>query len=202
MKVRYTGSWYNEALEQEAATALLADGCVLISQHADSMGAPSACEIAGVPNISYNGSTYEACPDTFIVSSAINWAPYFKYIIESCIKGEDIATDWCGGIAEGSVVLTGVNLDAAAEGTVEAIQAAIAQFKAGTLKVFDVTKDNFITLNGEKLTSYMADVDPDEAYTPDTEAIANGCFNESSERSAPYFDIIIDGIENKNVNFG
>lgn len=201
MKVQYTGSWYDESKEQEAANALLAKGCVLISQHADSMGAPSACEVAGVPNVSYNGSTYAACPETFIVSSAINWAPYFQYIIESYINGTAIATDWCGGIAEGSVVLTGINLDVAAEGTLEAVQDAIAKFKAGTLKVFDVTKDNYITVNGEKLTSYMADVDTDEAYAKDTEAIKDGYFNESGDRSAPYFDILIDGIENLNSKY-
>ncbi|MBO5051326.1 MAG: BMP family ABC transporter substrate-binding protein [Clostridia bacterium] len=199
MKVQYTGEWYDEALEQEAAQALLSKGCVLISQHADSMGAPGACEVAGVPNVSYNGSTYQACPETFIVSSAINWAPYFQYIIESYVNGEEIAADWCGGIKEGSVVLTEINLDVAAEGTVEAIKTAIEQFKAGTLHVFDVTKDNFITVNGAKLTSYLADVDDFSDYVKETEAIKDGYFAESSDRSAPYFDIIIDGIENLNT---
>ena len=199
MKVQYTGEWYDEALEQEAAQALLSKGCVLISQHADSMGAPGACEVAGVPNVSYNGSTYQACPETFIVSSAINWAPYFQYIIESYVNGEEIAVDWCGGIMEGSVVLTEINLDVAAEGTVEAIKTAIEQFKAGTLHVFDVTKDNFITVSGEKLTSYLADVDDFSDYVKETEAIKDGYFAESSDRSAPYFDIIIDGIENLNT---
>ena len=201
MKVQYTGSWYNEALEQEAANALLAAGCVLISQHADSMGAPSACEVKGVPNVSYNGSTYDACPETFIVSSAINWAPYYTYIIESVVNGTPIAADWCGGIKEGSVVLSGINLDVAAEGTVEAINNAIAGFKAGTLKVFDVSKDNFITLNGAKITTYMADVDDFGDYVAETEAIKDGYFNESGDRSAPYFNILIDGITNLNTKY-
>ncbi len=201
MKVQYTGYWYDEALEQEAANALLAAGCVLISQHADSMGAPSACEVKGVPNVSYNGSTYDACPETFIVSSAINWAPYYNYIITQVVKGEKIAADWCGGVKEGSVVLSGINLDVAAEGTVEAIEKAVAEFKAGTLKVFDVQKDNYILVGGKKLTSYKADVDTDAAYEKDTEVVLNGYFNESSFRSAPYFDILIDGIENLNTKY-
>ena len=201
MKVQYTGSWYDEALEQEAANALLAKNCVLISQHADSMGAPSACEVNGVPNVSYNGSTYDACPETFIVSSAINWAPYYNYIITQVVKGEKIAADWCGGIKEGSVVLSGINLDVAAEGTVEAIEKAIAGFKAGTLKVFDTSKDNFITVGGKKLDSYIADVDTDAAYAADTEVVLNGYFNESSFRSAPYFNVLIDGIENLNTKY-
>jgi len=199
MKVQYTGSWYDEALEQEAANALLASGCVLISQHADSMGAPSACEVAGVPNVSYNGSTYAACPETFIVSSAINWTPYFIYITESYINGTPIAADWCGGIKEGSVVLSGINLDVAAEGTVDAIKTAIDGFKAGTLNVFDTSK---FKVDGKTLDSYLADVDTDKDYTPDTEVINKaGYFDESSFRSAPYFDLIIDGITELNQKF-
>ena len=198
MKVQYTGSWYDEALEQEAANALLADGCVLISQHADSMGAPSACEVAGVPNVSYNGSTYDACPETFIVSSAINWTPYYVYIAEQVIKGEAIAADWCGGIKEGSVVLTGINQDVAAAGTVDAIKEAIEKFKAGTLNVFDTSK---FTVKGAALTTYLADVDTDAAFAPDTEVIKDGYFHESEYRSAPCFDLIIDGITELNQKF-
>lgn len=201
MKVRYTGSWYDQAKEQEAATALIEkDKCVLISQHADSLGAPTACELAGVPNVSYNGSTYSAGENTFIISSAINWAPYFQYIIEQNVKGEAIDTDWCGDIATNSVVLTGLNQDVAAEGTEKAITDAIDAFKAGTLKVFATDK---FTVEGKTLTEYLADVDGD--FKPDTNVIHDGYFDESNAkdfRSAPYFDIIIDGVTNMNVNYG
>ncbi len=201
MKVRYTGSWYDQAKEQEAATALIKeDKCVLISQHADSLGAPTACELEGVPNVSYNGSTYSAGENTFIVSSAINWAPYFQYIIETVVKGEKIDTDWCGNIAANSVVLTGINQDVAAEGTEKAIKDAIEGFKAGTLKVFATDK---FTVEGKKLDTYLADVDGD--FTGETNVIHDGYFDESNAkdfRSAPYFDIIIDGVTNLNTNFG
>ena len=201
MKVRYTGSWYDQAKEQEAATALIEkDKCVLISQHADSLGAPTACELAGVPNVSYNGSTYSAGETTFIVSSAINWAPYFQYIIETVVKGEAIAPDWCGTIATNSVVLSGVNQDVAAEGTIEKINEAIKALEAGTLHVFDTAS---FTVEGKTLTEYLADVDGD--YTGETNVIHDGYFDESNAvdfRSAPYFDIIIDGVTNLNTNFG
>ena len=201
MKVRYTGSWYDQGKEQEAATALINnDKCVLISQHADSLGAPTACEQAGVPNVSYNGSTYTAGENTFMVSSAINWAPYFKYIIEQYSKGEKIDTDWCGDITTNSVVLSGLNLDVIAEGTEAKLNEAIAAFKAGTLHVFDTSK---FTVDGKNLTEYLADVDGD--YTGETNVIHDGYFDESNAkdfRSAPYFDIIIDGITNLNTNYG
>ena len=191
MDVRFTNSWYDEAMEKEAAEALINGGCKLISQHADSMGAPTACEVAGIPNVSYNGSTLSACPNTFIVSSRIDWTPYFKYMINCVKNGEEIAADWCGGIKEGSVVLTEVNTAVAAEGTVEAIETAKKAFVDGTLHVFDTAT---FTVNGEAVTTYLADVDTDAAYTGDTEVIADGYFHESEYRSAPYFDLRIDGI--------
>ena len=150
MEVTFTGSWYDETAEKEGANTLIQDGCVLISQHADSMGAPTACETAGVPNVSYNGSTVAACPETFIVSSRINWAPYFTYIVNCVANGEAIATDWTGTIETGSVELTELGT-AAAEGTAEAIEAAKAELAAGTLHVFDITT---FTVEGKELSSY------------------------------------------------
>ncbi len=198
MEVQFTGSWYDEALEKEAATKLLSNNCVLISQHADSMGAPTACENAGVPNVSYNGSTQSACPNTFIVSSRIDWAPYFKYIINAVSDGEQIVYDWCEGFEAGSVKLTDVNEAVAAEGTQEALDEAKAKLISGEIKVFDV---NNFTVEGKQLDSYLADVDTDAEYQPDTEAISDGYFHESEYRSAPYFDLQIDGITLLNSMF-
>lgn len=197
MEVTFTGSWYDETAEKEGAQTLINNGCVLISQHADSMGAPTACETAGVPNVSYNGSTASVAPNTYIVSSRINWAPYYTYCLNAVANGEAIDADWTGTIATGSVLLTDLG-DAAAEGTQEAIDTAKAELEAGTRHVFDTA--NF-TVNGETLTSYMADVDTDADYTPDTEAIVDGYFAESTYRSAPYFDIQIDGITTLNTAY-
>ena len=191
MEVKFTGSWYDETLEKEAANKLISDGCVLISQHADSMGAPTACESAGVPNVSYNGSTVKACPNTFIVSSKINWAPYFEYAIKCVQEGKAIDTDWTGTVATGSVELTEVNEKAAAKGTQEAVDTAKADLESGKVKVFDTA--NF-TVKGETLKSYKADVDTDAEFKGDTEVIKDGVFEESEYRSAPYFDLDIDGI--------
>lgn len=192
MEVQFTGSWYDEAAEKEAANTLIANGCKLISQHADSMGAPTACENAGVPNVSYNGSTVSACPNTFIVSSRINWAPYYEYAIKAVMDGHEIDADWTGSLATNSVLLTDVNEKAAAPGTQKAIDEAKAKLEDGSLQVFDT--DTF-TVDGKKLDSYKADVDTDDKYTPDTEVIEDGAFKESKFRSAPYFDVKIDGIK-------
>ena len=192
MEVTFTGSWYDETAEKEGANKLIQNGCVLISQHADSMGAPTACETAGVPNVSYNGSTVSACPNTFLVSSRINWAPYFEYAMGCVADGTAIATDWCGTLETGSVELTELGT-AVAEGTKEAIEAAKADLIAGNIHVFDIST---FTVEGAALESYEADVDTDADYTPDHDVVVDGYFNESGEgfRSAPYFNVQIDGI--------
>jgi basic membrane protein A len=199
MDVTFTGSWYDETLEKEAATNLIKEGCVLISQHADSMGAPSACEAAGVPNVSYNGSTESSCPNTFIVSSRINWEPYYEYAIKSVMDGTPIDTDWVGTLSTGSVELSDLGKTAPAEGTADEIEKVKKELEDGTRHVFDTST---FTVEGKTLDSYKADVDTDANYEKDTEAISDGYFHESEYRSAPYFDVQIDGINLLDTNFG
>ena len=196
MDVTFTGSWYDETLEKEGAEKLIQGGCKLISQHADSLGAPTACENAGVPNVSYNGSTEKACPNTYIISSRINWAPYYEMCIKAVMDG---TADWVGTLATNSVVLTDLNTNVAAAGTAEAIAAATEKLEKGEIHVFDCA--NF-TVKGEALTSYQADVNADSDNTPDTEVVHDGYFSESEFRSAPYFDLQIDGINLLDTNFG
>ena len=199
MKVQFTGSWYHEKWEKEAAEALIAAGADLISQHADSMGAPTACENAGVPNVCYNISTKDACPDTYLVYSRINWEPYFEYLIGQVIAGEPVDKDWVGNMPTNSVIVTDLNEAVAAEGTQAAIDAAKAELIDGTRKVFDLEADNYITVGGEKVTTYMFEKDTDFQK----EAVYDGYFHESEKgfRSAPYFDLQIDGIELLNTYF-
>ena len=210
MEVKYTNSWYDETAEKTTALALIADGCKLISQHADSMGAPTACEEKNIPNVSYNGVTGT---NTFVIASKINWTPYFEACIDAVKNGTAIEASYTGTIQTGSVEITAVGAAAAAN-TQTKLDAVKAELVAGTRKVFDCSK---FTVNGAKadtsafskaayitmdadghLTSYKADVNDDGTYTGETEVIksANGItyFAESEFRSAPYFDIIIDGI--------
>lgn len=196
MKVQYSGSWADEKEEKSAAEALLALGCDLISQHADTMGAPTACEDAGVPNVAYNIPT-EGCDNTYLITSRIDWIPYFKYIVNQKIAGEAIETDYCGTLTDGMVKITEANPQVAAEGTAEKLAEVMAALQSGELKVFDTAT---FTVNGETLTEYMADVDDFGDYAPDTQVVADGYFHESEYRSAPYFNIYIDGVEVLNMN--
>lgn len=194
MEVRYTNSWYDEAAEKTTALALIDNGCKLISQHADSWGAPTACEERNIPNVSYNGSTAEKCPKTFIVASRINWTPYFEYIIDCVKKGEKIDTDWTGTLETGSVEITEVGA-AAAEGTQAKLDDVKAKLIDGSLKVFDCST---FTVDNKALTSFVADVDDAGDFVPETEVVETSgditFVNESAKRSAPYFNVIIDGI--------
>ena len=202
MEVTYTGSWYDYPGEKTAAQTLIDRGCTLISQHADSMGAPEACEAAGVPNVTYNISTAANCPKTYVAGSKINWAPYFKYIIQCAMDGKDIDADWTGDFSTDSVVVLdfGANVSDEAKQAVATAKAAIL---AGTLEVFDCST---FTVDGKTLTQYKADVDTDAAFTPDTQVIKTKTvgdktityFAESEYRSAPYFDVRIDGITELN----
>lgn len=191
MEVTFTGSWYDEIAEKEGAQMLINNGCVLISQHADSMGAPTACETAGVPNVSYNGSTINAAPNTFLVSSRINWTPFFESFINARANNAELGVDYCSDLKTGGVVLSDLNDAVVAPGTADALAKAKAAIEDGSLHVFDAAT---FQVEGAPLTTYLADVDDMGDYQPDTEVIIDGYFHESEFRSAPYFDLNIDGI--------
>ena len=191
MDVKFTNSWFDIALEKEAANALIADKCVLISQHADSEGAPKACEEAGVPDVAYNLDTRNWGPNTALIASKINWQPYFEHIITATKEGTAIEQDFCKGLGEGVVQILGLNDAVAAEGTAEKLEEVKAALVAGELKVFDT---NTFTVNGEKLETYLADVDEMGDFVGETEVVSDGYFHVSEYRSAPYFDLDIDGI--------
>lgn len=184
MEVKYTNSWASFDLEKEAADALISDGCVLISQHADTTGAPTACEAAGVPSVGYNISMIATAPKTALTSASIDWGPYVTYAVQSIIDGKAIDTDWCQGYKEGANSITELNKDVVAPGTEEKVKEVESAIKAGTLHVFDTST---FTVGGKTLDTYKKD-------GSDVEYIADGYFHESEHGSAPAFDILIDGI--------
>ena len=177
MKVTYTNSWADMALEKEAADALIAQGCVLISQHADTTGAPTACQAAGVPCVGYNVSMISVAPDSALTSAAVVWGPYYTYAVKCMIDGEEIATDWCKGYVDGAVEIKELNEKTVAAGTEETVNAVIEKLKNGELHVFDTST---FTVEGKVLE--------DETYVWD------GYYHESELASAPSFTYIVDGI--------
>jgi len=201
MDVTYTNSWYDPTAEAEAANALVSSGCIIISQHADSTGAPSACEalLAGgttVYCVGYNIDMLSVAPNAALTSSQNDWSVYYTYALNSIKNGEEIVTDWAAGYSEGAVMISALG-DSCAAGTADKVNEVETALKNGTLNVFDTST---FTVGGETVTSYLA-IDTDGDWVGDTgEAISNGVFNESTLRSAPYFGLRIDGITELNAN--
>ena len=184
MEVKYTNSWASFDLEKEAADALISDGCVLISQHADTTGAPTACEAAGVPCVGYNISMIATAPTQALTSSTNNWGAYVTEAVQHVVDGTEIPVDWCKGFSDGAVLITELNEAAVAPGPKEKVEEVEAKLAAGELHVFDTST---WTVEGKTLDSYKKD--------DGNEYISDGYFHESEFASAPAFDILIDGIK-------
>ena len=190
MDVQYTKEWFDLVKESEAANALMARGCVIIGQHADSTGAPSAVQAkyeAGetVFSVGYNIDMLSVAPDVALTSPQNNWGAYYTYAFEQVMNGKKPVQNWCHGYSNNAVQISPLG-KACAAGTQEAVDAAIEKIKSGELKVFDCST---FTVNGEHLTSY----DKSKGFEG-TQLIWDGYFHESEVISAPLFDIRIDGI--------
>lgn len=188
MEVKYTNSWADMSAEAEVANALIADGCVLISQHADTTGAPSACEAAGVPCVGYNVSMISVAPNTALTSASIDWSVYYTYATKCAMNGEAIDTDWCHGFADGADKLTELNENVIAEGTEEKVKEVEAAIIDGSTHVFDTST---FTVDGKSLEDAIAE---GGEYADYADYVSDGYFHESELASAPSFAIIIDGI--------
>jgi len=188
MEVQYTNSWADMTAEGEVATQLIADGCVLMSQHADTTGAPTACESAGVPCVGYNVDMTTVAPTCALTSATNNWGVYYTYAVEAVLNGESMPTDWTAGYNEGAVAITTLNDAAVAEGTAEKVAEVEAALKDGSLHVFDTST---FTVGGKSLEDAIAEGGD---YAKYADYVSDGYFHESELAAAPAFDIIIDGI--------
>ncbi len=188
MEVQYTNSWADMAGENEVATSLIADGCVLISQHADTTGAPTACEEAKVPAVGYNVDMISVAPNAALTSATINWGPYYTYAVKSIIDGASIDTDWCQGYKDGAVAISKLNDAVVAAGTADKVAEVEAALKDGSLHVFD-TKT--FTVGGKAIEDLITEGGDFAKYT---DYVKDGYFHESEVISAPAFDLKIDGI--------
>ena len=204
MQVQYTNSWFNITAENEAAKALIADGCIIVSQHADSTGAPAACQEAldagtTVYCVGYNVDMLAVAPTAALTSPTNVWEVFYEYAFNAVMNGESFDTNWSQGYEADAVTLTPLG-ESCAPGTQEKVDETIAAIKDGSLHVFDTSK---FTVNGEAVTTAPIDLTfydystgtPVAVYQGDTEeAITDGYFSESTLRSAPYFSLRIDGI--------
>ncbi len=204
MEVLYTNSWFDIDKEAAAAEALIANGNVIIGQHADSTGAPSATQKlkdAGTIcySVGYNIDMLPSAPTAALTSPTNTWGVYYQHCFETLMNGGELEVDWAEGYEQDAVAITDLGPECA-DGTAEYVADVIEQIKAGTLKVFDTST---FTVGGETLTDAECDMsyvdytgsEPVVVYPGETvNAIVDGAFDESTFRSAPYFALRIDGI--------
>ena len=198
MEVMYTNSWFDIDKEGAAAEALIANGAVIIGQHADSTGAPAATQKLKDSgkicySIGYNIDMLDTAPTAALTSATNVWKVYYKELFEGAQAGS-IPQDWCKGYEDGAVAITDLGPEVA-DGTAEKVAEVEAALKDGSLHVFDTSK---FTVGGETVTSAFA-TDTDGDFTPDAdEAIFDGYYHESYFQSAPSFQLRIDGITELN----
>ena len=188
MEVRYTNSWADMSLEKETAEALIAAKCVLISQHADTTGAPSACQAHGVPCVGYNVDMTAVAPDSALTSAAMNWGAFYTLSAKAVMNGQGFDVEWSKGYEEGAVYITKINSKVATSDAQAKTEAAEKAIKAGTLKVFN-TKS--FTVNGKSIEDLIKAGGDFAKYS---NYIKDGAFNEQNGFAAPAFDLRIDGI--------
>lgn len=190
MRVCYTYTWSSYALEKSAAQRLIDDGCVIISQHTDTIGPAIACEEASqskeVCFVGFNQSMSEVAPAASLVTSRVCWEPYVTTAveavrmdkkIESAVSGKINGSDVSAGFDKGWVEMVDLNQQVAAPGTEDAMNEAIAKFKKG--KVDFVFKGNYIGVN------------PDNPS--DTFDLSKG-YIENEKTSYPLFNYVLSEI--------
>ena len=199
MQVQYANSWFNITAENEAAKALIADGCIIVSQHADSTGAPAACQEAldagtTVYCVGYNVDMLAVAPTAALTSPTNVWEVFYEYAFRAVMNGESFDQNWCQGYEADAVTLTPLG-ESCAPGTQEKVDETIAAIKDGSLHVFDTSK---FTVGGKTVTTAFA-TDTDGDFVPDAdEAVFDGYYHESYFQSAPSFQLRIDGITELN----
>jgi len=190
MRVSYTYTWSSYAHEKSAAQKLIDDGCVIISQHTDTIGPAIACEEASQKKeicfVGFNQSMSEVAPGASLVTSRVCWEPYVlsaveavkkEKSIESVVKGNIHGTDVSAGFDKGWVEMVDLNQQVAAPGTEEAMNNAISKLKKG--KVDFVFKGDYIGENPE---------DPSDTYD-----LSKG-YIENQNTSYPLFHYILSKI--------
>lgn len=191
MRVCYTHTWSSYPIEKSAAEQLIDDGCVIISQHTDTIGPAIACEEAGerkkeVYFVGWCQSMSEVAPGSSIVTARICWEPYVLSSVDALMSNKKIekvvsakifGNDASAGFEKGWVEMIDLSLPVAAPGTQEAMDAAIDQFKKGNMDF--VFKGNY---------TGVSQSDPSKTIN-----LQNG-YIENEHSSHPLFDYVLDEV--------
>ncbi|MCR5774234.1 MAG: BMP family ABC transporter substrate-binding protein [Lachnospiraceae bacterium] len=190
MRVCYTQTWSSYPKEKAMAEQLIREGCVIISQHTDTIGPAIACEEtpadAPVYFVGNNQSMSEVAPGTSLVTTRICWDPYVLSAVDAVMSNKTIestlsahihGTDASAGFENGWVEMDDLNQQIAAPGTQEAMDNVISLFKLGYTDF--VFKGDYIGVNPD---------DPSDTFD-----LRNG-YKENKETSYPLFHYILSDV--------
>ena len=131
MYVQFMGAWNDVATEGQIAQALIDRGADVLGQHADSPTTQTVAQNNGVWSVGYNNCVIDQAPDATLVAPMFVWEIYLTYAVRNFVEGRTNPTDFIRGWNEGMVTLSDFNPNTIAPGTVEAVNAAIAEIAAG-----------------------------------------------------------------------
>jgi len=149
MRVKYANTWTSYMREKNLAKELIDEGCIIISQHSDTIGPAVMCETSGtrhpVYHVGYNQDMIDVAPTTSLIGTRIDWSKYIiaavsavleNKSIESCVSGRIFGNDSCAGFEEGWVTMLDLNSAISPAGAEELIADTIEKIEDGKISVF------------------------------------------------------------------
>lgn len=105
VKVVWTNTWYDPALEKDAGKTLLEQGADVIAQHQDTPGPQQAAEEKGKFSIGYNSDMSKMAPKAVLTSAVWNWGPYYEKTVKSVKEGTWKSEQYWGPMSDNIVGL-------------------------------------------------------------------------------------------------
>ena len=195
MLVRYVGSTGVYDDDGEAAKQLAEAGAAFMCQYTATTAVAAVCAENDIPIIGNDVNVIDVAPSEALTSAKADWSIYYSYAVKNVIKGKAIATDWTGDYKDGSVILTQLNDQHLASGTVEKLKEVEKNLRSGKEKIFDT--ENF-TVDGDSLEEC---IEEDTDFKQYKKNVKNGEYKESMKRSAPSMNFLIDGIEESTYDY-
>jgi basic membrane protein A len=135
VEVAWTGTWYDPAVEKQAALSLLDKGCDITEQHQDSTACQIAAQERGAFCIGYNVPTPNAAPQAYLTAPLFHWTVYYTANVQKAIDGTWTNEAYWEGLSNGQVgldKLTALN-DPRAQPEIDKVT---AQIKSGAFDPF------------------------------------------------------------------
>jgi basic membrane protein A and related proteins len=127
-RIIWTYSWFDPALEADAAETLIEQGADVIMQHTDSTAAVRVAEDAGVMAFGQASDMVEFGPNAHLSAIVDRWAPYYISRVQAVIDGTWEAQNSWLGFADGIIEMAPWNdrIPAELQAEADALVAAIA----------------------------------------------------------------------------